>query len=508
MPIDVVVVDDNEADARLIQRRLRASPKYEFTVRHFLDPAPVWEVFRGRPPDCLLLDYHLAGSTGLDFLARMREANLDVPVIAVTGEGNEDIATEALKLGAGDYLPKARITTESLTRAILNVIEKTDLQRRLHKQQTELQNFVSVVAHDLQQPLAAVRGCIEVVRDFYGNCLDERGRDMLETAVRTNQRMATMVDALLSHSRFGQVSRQLDPVDLDVVLDGVRKNLAQALEDSGGTLHVGRLPAVVGDDMALTRLFQNLVANALKFRGDHAPIVEVTGREADNQAEIVVRDNGIGIDPDRRDEIFLPFRRLHKDRYPGSGVGLATCARIVELHQGEIRVESEVGKGSRFIITLQRPLESAEAGRRGRGRTILVVDDDIAILRLLRSLLEREGFQVETAASVAEARAIQVGNRVDLLVTDLILPGESGFDMIRAIRELNRDLPIIGFSGGGVAQSEISPLLERAHELGADRVLGKPFDRGQLLGAIGDLLSGGSAGEAPEPSPEPVGAGS
>ena len=489
MAIDVLLVDDSEADAHVIRRRLAAAPTHDFRLRHVSDASAAWELLSAQAPDCLLLDYRLERSNGLELLARIREANLDLPVIAVTGEGSEDVAVEALKLGAGDYMPKSRITTESLTRSILNVIEKADLQRRLRKQQSELQNFVSVVAHDLQQPLTAVRGSIEVLRDFYGGLLDAQGREMLETAVRTNLRMSAMVDALLSYSRLGRVAQRLVPVRLDDVLEGVRRNLAKTIADSRGRLETEPLPVVLGDEMALVRLFQNLVANGLKFHGDDPPAVTVRARQVGDRWRIEVRDNGIGIDPARRSEIFLPFRRLHKNLFPGSGVGLATCARIVEQHQGEIEVESQPGQGSAFLVTLHRP-PAGDMGRRPRnGRSILLVDDEPSILTILRELLERDGFTVETAASVAEARAIQMDNRVDLLVTDLILSGESGFDLIRRVRQRAPSLPIIAISGGGGAGDHIAPLLERADELGAARTIGKPFDGRQLLEAVHELLA-------------------
>jgi light-regulated signal transduction histidine kinase (bacteriophytochrome) len=168
-------------------------------------------------------------------------------------------------------------------------------------------------------------------------------------------RMKQLIEDLLAYSRVGTRGKEFKPVKLDAVVDRARIHLRGALEDSGGEITRDALPEVEGDESQLVQLLQNLAGNALKFRGEAKPRVHVSCSETENEHVVTVTDNGIGIDPQYFERIFMVFQRLHdKGQYPGTGIGLAICKKVVDRHGGRIWVESAPGKGSRFVFTLPK----------------------------------------------------------------------------------------------------------------------------------------------------------
>ncbi len=354
----ILAIDDNPADAEILRRLLVKVPSFDADFLHCLDPESGQEVLRGRPIDCLFLDYQLGGRSGLDVLQTLRERGEDVPVIMLTGAGNETVAVESMKHGAQDYMAKdslarGMITVKALDRAVSNAVDKVSLARQLREKQQELESFVSVVAHDLKTPLAGVKGNIELIRDFYGEKFDPKGMEFVEASLRILGRGFALIDSLLEYSTLGRSSRPLAPVDLDTVAVSVLAGLRTAIDDCGGRVEAEPLPRVLGHEPALDQLLQNLVANALKFRGQDPPLVRLDSRPQNGRWVVSVSDNGLGIHPKHAHEIFAPFRRLHsRKEFEGSGIGLATCKKIVEQHGGRIWVESAPGRGTTFRFTL------------------------------------------------------------------------------------------------------------------------------------------------------------
>jgi len=498
-PITVAVADDNPADAAYLQRRLREVRQYEVSVVHCPTAQGAEEYLRTSQADCILLDYRLGAESGLELLARLREQGVDTPVIAVSGQGDERVATEAMKLGANDYLPKTAVTAEALERAITNAIEKQLLQRRLREQQTELQSFVSVVAHDLQQPLAAIANNVELIRDYYDHALDEKGRDFVQAAIRMSRRMSKMIDGLLAYSRVGRAAKALGEVDLQQVVESVLGALAQPIRGKSAAVQVGRLPVVWGEETALSQLFQNLIANAIKFSPMSGAQISVSALSVPGFWEVRVSDNGIGIDPKDHHEIFLPFRRLNGAGYAGLGVGLATCKRIVDQHLGRIIVESNAGAGATFCVRLPEapvPVLAPESGR--AQESLLVLDDEVEIRKTLTELFEREGYAVDSASSVAEAERLLENKLFDVVVADLLIPDQSGLELIGRLCRDQPSLFVVAMSGGG-SRANANPLLQRALRLGAARGVAKPFDHRSMIQTVRGLLYSRETETAPMP---------
>jgi PAS domain S-box-containing protein len=233
---------------------------------------------------------------------------------------------------------------------------ETQLQRytaELERSNRELQQFAYVASHDLQEPLRTVTSYMQLLQRRYRKQLDNDADEFINYAVDGALRMRELIQGLLDYSRVSTHGKPFEPVDIRAVLDRALANLKAALDESGTEIHLGTLPVVTGDGTQMMQLFQNLIGNAIKFRRAEEPRVEVGAKQCDGRWEFWVRDNGIGIEPQYHERIFVIFQRLHtRDCYPGTGIGLAVCKRIVERHGGCIWVESAPGRGSTFHFTI------------------------------------------------------------------------------------------------------------------------------------------------------------
>lgn len=228
-------------------------------------------------------------------------------------------------------------------------------QDALRRSNAELEQFAHIASHDLQEPLRTVSSFCELLLQRYRGRLDQDADEFIGFIVDGAQRMQGLVRDLLAFSRVGTRGREPQPLQADEVLTQTLKNLKAALEQQGGSVESGPLPAVRGDESQLVQLLQNLIGNAIKFRGKAAPKIRVWADDLGSEWRFAVADNGIGIDPKFAERIFLVFQRLHNhEQIEGSGIGLSICKKIVERHNGRIWFESEPGKGSTFYFTLPK----------------------------------------------------------------------------------------------------------------------------------------------------------
>jgi light-regulated signal transduction histidine kinase (bacteriophytochrome) len=204
----------------------------------------------------------------------------------------------------------------------------------------------------LQEPLRVARGYLELLGRRYGAQLDESGKQFLGHAVSGTMRMQELIDDLLQYSRVGTRGRPFEAVDMGAALAQALATLEVAVREAGATVTHDPLPTVHGDAVQLGRVLQNLLGNAMKFKGDQPPTVHVSAERHGDVWEFAVRDNGIGVRAKDLDRLFVIFQRLHGEVYPGTGIGLALCKRIVERHGGRIWAESTSGAGSTFRFTL------------------------------------------------------------------------------------------------------------------------------------------------------------
>ncbi len=232
---------------------------------------------------------------------------------------------------------------------------------RLARSNADLQSFAYAASHDLQEPLRNISTFAELLERRYKGKLDNEGDDLISYIVESAVRMGSLVEDLLGYSRL--ISSEQVPgteVRLNEAVEWAVRNLQTAIEQSGASVETGPLPALYGDSMQLSQLFQNLIGNAIKYRGPETPRIRISAEANAGDWVISVSDNGLGIDPAYHDKIFGVFRRLHGSEYPGTGIGLALCKRIVEKHGGRIWVESEAGKGATFRFSLAREAKKVQ----------------------------------------------------------------------------------------------------------------------------------------------------
>ena len=250
------------------------------------------------------------------------------------------------------------IGTFGLTRDVTATKEAEARLRKEHEELTrsnaELEQFAYVASHDLQEPLRAVASCVQLLKKRYEGRLDARADEFILHAVEGTKRMQALINDLLAYSRVGTHQQPFEPVDCSEIVEEALANLTVAVQESGATVTRDPLPTVMADPTHLTQVFQNLIGNALKFRAeDRKPLIHLTAKNAAGQWTFAVRDNGIGIEPQYFERIFRVFQRLHtRERYPGTGIGLAICKKIVDRHGGRIWIESQPGQGSTFYFTL------------------------------------------------------------------------------------------------------------------------------------------------------------
>jgi signal transduction histidine kinase len=303
----------------------------------------------------------------------------------------EDSSSEKVQFAAAeravvnilDDFSEEKTRQEMVQRAVLNILEDLEAERgkvelvnrqlqkeidvrkraeeslkeysaELARSNADLQQFAYVASHDLQEPLRAVSSFSQLLARRYQGKLDSDADDFITFMVDGATRMQTLINDLLAFSRIGTRGNPFAPVECENILQTARANLDVAIAESGAVITHDPLPALVADQTQLTQLFQNLFSNAIKFRRpEEAPRIHVSAKRQGGAWRLSVRDNGIGIDPQYFDRIFIIFQRLHgREKYAGTGIGLAICKKIVERHGGRIWVESEREKGSTFHFVI------------------------------------------------------------------------------------------------------------------------------------------------------------
>jgi light-regulated signal transduction histidine kinase (bacteriophytochrome) len=217
----------------------------------------------------------------------------------------------------------------------------------------ELEQFAYIASHDLQEPLRVVTGYVQLIERKYKGRLDAEAEQFMEYIRDGVSRMQQLITDLLSYSRLGTRSKPFGPVKAETVLERAVTNLQPLIDQNSAVVAHQALPEVRGDETQLLQLFQNLIANAVKFHGHRRPQVDISARPENGQWVFAVHDNGIGIERQYWEQIFAIFQRLHtRQKYPGTGIGLAVCKRIVERHGGRIWLDSQPDQGTTFYFTL------------------------------------------------------------------------------------------------------------------------------------------------------------
>ena len=317
----------------------------------------------------ILLDMQMPGLDGLETarIVRSREKSRHVPILFLTAYDQDDVRVrKAYGLNAVDVVPKPLVAeiVRAKVRVLLDLHQLRERERearlllehraaQAERSNADLSLFAHVAAHDLQEPLSTVARLLRLLERRAGDSLQPDTREWLGQAQAELVRMRALLTDLLDYSRIPAGSRPGTKVSLEEPLKDALRSLRDRIESTGAVVEQDVLPEVVCDRSQLSRLFQNLVSNALKFRSDTTPVVKISAERSGPDWIVSVADNGLGVPDDARDRIFALFERLHpRESHPGTGLGLSICRRIVESHGGRIWVEPGTTGGSVFRFTL------------------------------------------------------------------------------------------------------------------------------------------------------------
>jgi signal transduction histidine kinase len=368
--VRALLVEDNALDAALVVRAL-FKDGFDVTADVVQDEAGFIKALHAKCPEIVLADYNLPTWKGMEVLKVLHREGLDVPMILVSGALGDVTAVECIKQGATDYVLKdglARLP-EVVRRALREKNERS-LRRQveenlaikadeLARSNADLEQFAYVASHDLQEPLRMVAAYTQLLGERYKGKLDADADKFIGYATEGATRMQVLIQDLLAFSRVGRNGGSCERIDCNAAMKDVLQTLAGAIQESGAVVTHGELPALWADHTQIMQIFQNLVGNALKFRGSNPPLISVQAEKNGQHWQFSVSDNGIGIAPEHADNIFVVFQRLHaRTEYPGNGIGLAICKKIVERAGGRIWMESQAGSGSTFKFTM--PIHNAD----------------------------------------------------------------------------------------------------------------------------------------------------
>ncbi len=366
-PLKVLAVENSTADYELILSELRRGG-FEVSAELVQTSQDFKSRLRSNRPDIVLADYQLGQWRGMEAVEMMRQEGINVPVILVSGAVGDETAVECIKQGATDYVLKDSLARlSSATRRALQ--EKELLEQRMQSEEDltqkiaelarsnqDLEQFAYAASHDLQEPLRMVTTYVQLLEERYKGKLDADADKYIHYAVDGAARMRTLIEDLLAFSRSGQPRMQTGSIDVHALVERVLENLTVSIQESGAQVTSGPLPTSWTNATQLEQVFQNLIGNAIKFRSTQPPVIHIAADLVEGEWIYSVQDNGIGIAPEYADLVFSVFKRLHtREEYPGNGIGLSICKKIVERHGGKIWLEPAAGKGARFRFSLPDP---------------------------------------------------------------------------------------------------------------------------------------------------------
>jgi len=377
--VKLLIVDDFALDVHAIIRLLKSDTTRdlnhtEFEIHSASTGGEGLILAQEIQPDCILLDYGLPDMDGLEFIDSLTEirGTLKIPIVMLTGQGDEQVAVKAMKRGVHDYLVKGSFNAGQLTWTIASALEKAKLQKQLLSKHEELELFASRMAHDILGPLSNLSlyaEYLELYTDIESSTAmqvdvspqNEKYVNPLQSIMAAVDHIVDMVEAFRDYAHVGRTTDNFSEVNLATVIEHILLLHRNEIRESGAVFHIDPLPTIIGDSVGLGQLLQNLITNALKY-SETKPYIEIKAKKNGFKWQISVSDNGIGIEDTEFDQetLFEPFVRKHsRSQYPGSGIGLATCRKIVEQHGGEIWFTSAPNEGTSFYFTLDQNLEIA-----------------------------------------------------------------------------------------------------------------------------------------------------
>lgn len=363
LPKSILLVEDNDTHAHLVERQLRKSAG-SYSLCRATTLAEALKHLANVDVDAVLLDLSLPDSAIQETLQQVLDHHATVPVIVLTSLNDLDFANQAVKQGAQDFLVKGELSANLLERSIRYAIERKNSQRKLQQyaasleaSNRNLESFAHTLAHEVRSPLSVVSGCLQLIQADRSDSDDVETDQMIRDSLAAIRGISDLVNRLLNFAQATSANGDYRMISLECVLHEVLPVIQPTLDDVGGQLICGALPEVYADEVQLRHLLQNLLSNAIKYRRPGTALrINVDCQTHETEWLLRVADNGMGIDHENHDRIFAAFARVQSDSdIAGVGIGLAFCKRIVDNHSGRIWVESQLGAGSTFIVSLPKP---------------------------------------------------------------------------------------------------------------------------------------------------------
>lgn len=490
--INLLLVEDNADETALIKEQLLHAKNISFNISSVdrLD-VTLARLAEGNI-DLIMLDLTLPDSRGLDTFMKVHGRFPEVPIIVLTGMGDENLAVRLVREGAQDYLLKGHANIDTLVQSARYALERNRVRtisqeslKRLRELNETKSQFVSEVSHELRTPLAIIREFVSLVRDEVVGPLNEKQQNCLESALRNCDRLADLINRILDLARIESGKTKLHRIKADLValLMQFRNDFIPVCQSKKQTLSLevsDSLPSAHCDVSSVQHILTNLLGNAHKFSPEGGDIY-VKAREEGRFLRVDIKDNGPGIPREAQEKIFEAFVQINRKDGPGAkgtGLGLAIAKNLVTLNGGCVSVDSAPGEGSCFTFTI--PMYEKDLSAR-----VLIIDDEETVVRMIEKVLQYSDLKLETKSTLSGLDSLILAGEFNpnLIILDMHLVGVSGEEVLISLKQRTAqyNCKILAISGD-------VPMLTKVVMLGADDFLAKPFSSNDLLDKIRSLL--------------------
>lgn len=359
--VKILFLEDEEIDIAFIKRKfIKLNPQYECDVVSTIADLRAQVVKKNY--DLIVSDFNLPDGSAFDSIALAKE--VDIPIVIATGQGSEKVAVELMKSGAADYLIKDKnmgehmLVLPSIVKSVLNYKKleayNSGLLDMLRIKNQDLERFAHIIAHDLRNPIASAVLLINTLQ-ILGEDLPDDLKEVMDSLIEVSNNMTKTIEGIYQYTVMDAQADAFVKVDMQKAAEEALQNLESRVHESGATVTIETMPEIDANYVQMVQLFQNIMGNGIKYRGDKKPELTVRSFGQGDEQVFAISDNGIGIAKENHKKIFEVFSRLHNSasQYEGVGLGLTIVKRILERHNGRIWVESDLGEGTTFFFTLK-----------------------------------------------------------------------------------------------------------------------------------------------------------
>ncbi|MCK5073777.1 MAG: response regulator [Bacteriovoracaceae bacterium] len=503
--INVLIIDGNKKDRDFYKVHLEKSEQ-KFNIIEAVNHSDAKNLLEIYDIDCILMDYILSDHGGINLIKKIHADNkyTFLPVIVLTRNGNERIAADVIKSGASDYLIKDSFEYDKLESVVINAIKKSVIYKKLDREKIDQEEFLAIVSHDLKNPISFILTALEHIMTSNGDIASESNLKLMEKSISNAKMAMELIRNLLDKARIeGEIKLDMKIFSISELINDCINHLSFKFEENNIDVHTMFDDTIYirADYGRIAQIINNILTNAIKFSPKNGKITIMLSSESDNSVEtgdkmakISISDTGKGIPEDMKDVIFDEFKQANiEDRKSGSGLGLNICKRICDLHKGNIWVDSKIGKGSTFHITLPKIVENEIATNAIAAvvedimttvAKILIVDGSTNGTHVLTKFVKNLDYSVIKAKNTKEGLQKTMENKPDIIIIDHKIPIADGKKMLEELKtnHTTKNIPVIIYSNYEV-DNHINELADWA-----DDIMQKPTDKFEIDKHIREIL--------------------